>query len=137
MYGNMILAQNVNADQNGNGFFINNPTNSFSVLSTPTLHNLALLFNISGIDPKQSHNLKLVLRSESIERIVLNENIPVQINNFNSQDDDPNTVFSMNANIVLNSLQIDHLGRFDLILYVDDNEICSSPLVFTQAKALQ
>ncbi|STR02385.1 Uncharacterised protein [Enterococcus casseliflavus] len=33
MYGNMILAQNVNADQNGNGFFINNPTNSFSVLS--------------------------------------------------------------------------------------------------------
>ncbi|MEQ7171908.1 hypothetical protein [Enterococcus innesii] len=137
MYGNMILAQNVNADQNGNGFFINNPTNSFSILSTPTLHNLALLFNISGIDPKQSHNLKLVLRSETVERIVLNENIPVQINHFSSQDDDPNTVFSMNANIVLSSIQIDHLGRFDLILYVDEIEICSSPLFFTQAKALQ
>lgn len=137
MYGNMILAQNVTQDPQGNGYFINNPTNSFSLLSTPALHNLALLFNVSGIDPKKSHSLSLVLKSKTINRVVMNEIIPAQFNSFNNTDDNPDTVFSMNANIALGSLQIDHLGRFDLTLYIDDIEICSSPLFFTQAKAIE
>lgn len=137
MYGNMILAQNVTQDPQGNGYFINNPTNSFSILSTPTLHNLSLLFNVSGIDPKKSHSLALVLKSEKLNRSVMREIIPSQYKSFNDVDDNPDTVFSMNANITLGSLQIDHLGRFDLILYIDDIEICSSPVFFTKAKAIE
>jgi len=136
MYGNMILAQNVAQDPQGNGYFINNPTNSFSILSIPALHNLALLFNVSGINPKINHSLSLVLKSEKINRVVMNEIIPSQTKNFDTVDD-PDTVFSMNANITLNSLQIDHFGRFDLILYIDDIKICSSPIFFTKAKAIE
>ncbi|MCD5186736.1 hypothetical protein IV471_15995 [Enterococcus gallinarum] len=136
MYGNMILAQSITPDPQGNGYFITNPTNSFSVLSTPTFHNLALLFNVSGIDPEKSHSLSLVLRSKTVNRTIINETIPAQFSSHNNLDD-PDTIFSMNANIGLGSIQIDHLGRFDLFLYVDNIEICSSPLFFSKAKAIE